>query len=71
MTIFTLAHLIAGTAVCLAGLLALASKKGGAVHRRAGRAFAASMVITAGGGALYATNRPEALTGVVGLFTCY
>lgn len=71
MTILTLAHLMAGTVACLSGLVALASKKGNTLHRMAGRLFVAAMVITAGGGTIYAIDRPEALTGMVGLFTCY
>jgi uncharacterized membrane protein len=71
MTAFALTHLIAGTLACLSGLVAFIARKGGKVHRLVGRVFVVSMVITAGGGAVYAFNQPEALTGLAGLFTCY
>lgn len=71
MTIFALAHIAAGTLAVLTGLIALFAQKGGKLHRRAGRVFVGTMILTAGGGALYAFDRPEALTAIIGFFTCY
>lgn len=71
MTVFALAHIVAGTLAVLTGLAALLSRKGGKRHRKAGRIFVASMVLTAGGGAFHAIDRPETLTAIVGLLTCY
>lgn len=71
MTAFALIHMIVGTIACLSGITALIVRKGHLLHRQAGRLFVSTMVITAGGGAVYAIDRPDALTGLVGLFTCY
>lgn len=68
MTIFALAHIAAGTLAVLTGLIALFAQKGGKLHRRAGRVFVGTMILTAGGGALYAFGRPEALTAIIGFF---
>lgn len=71
MTAFALIHLIAGTLACLSGVVAFIARKGGTFHRYSGRLFVVSILITAGGGAVYAVERPDAITGLAGLFTCY
>lgn len=71
MSPFALVHIVAGTFAVSTGLAALLSRKGGHLHRSAGRIFVFSMVLTAGGGAFYALVRPEMFTAILGLFTCY
>ncbi|WP_343840541.1 hypothetical protein [Bowmanella denitrificans] len=71
MTVLLTSHLFIGAIAVIAGLIAFFAKKGSALHRYAGVIFAGAMVYTAGGGTLIAIDRPEALTGLVGLFTCY
>lgn len=71
MATFALLHLIAGTLACFSGITAFIAPKGRMLHRQVGRLFVVSMLVTAGGGAFYAIDRPDALTGLAGLFTCY
>ena len=65
-------HVVMGLMALLAGFVALFSPKGGAVHRRSGLLFAASMAVMLGTGAvlaLFVTDEPE--NGVGALFTLY
>ena len=71
MTLLILSHVLAGTLACLAGLVALVVRKGCKTHRFAGKVFIPSMLITGGGGAVYALDLPEALTAMVGVLCCY
>lgn len=71
MTPFALAHIVAGTIAVSTGVAALLSRKGGRLHRGAGRIFVVSMSLTAAGGAFDAFDRPEMLTAILGFFTCY
>jgi uncharacterized membrane protein len=67
----TLFHVAAGSAALLAGGAALAVRKGGRLHGKAGSVFFATMLAMAGTGALIAAARSERGTAVIGIFTCY
>lgn len=67
----TLFHVAAGSAALLAGGAALAVRKGGRLHTRAGTIFFAAMLAMAGTGAVIAALRPERGTAVIGVFTGY
>jgi uncharacterized membrane protein len=67
----TLFHVAAGSSALLAGGAALAVRKGGRLHAKAGTIFFATMLAMAGTGALIAASRPERGTAVIGIFTCY
>lgn len=71
MIALTFFHVITGSAALLAGGAALAVRKGGSLHSRAGTVFFLSMLAMAGSGALIAALKPERGTAVIGLFTCY
>ena len=64
-------HVAAGSAALGSGAVALAARKGGRLHLRAGTLFFATMLVMAGTGALIALTLPERGTAVIGLFTCY
>jgi uncharacterized membrane protein len=68
---FTLFHIAAGSAALVAGAGALAVRKGGPLHARAGTIFFAAMLAMAGTGAAMAAFISERGTAVIGLFTCY
>lgn len=67
----TLFHVAAGSAALVAGGAALAVRKGGRLHGKAGTIFFVSMLAMAGTGALIAALEPERGTAVIGVFTCY
>jgi uncharacterized membrane protein len=71
MNPLTLFHVVAGSAGLVAGAAALAVRKGGPLHARAGTAFFAAMLAMAGTGATIAALKPERGTAVIGLFTGY
>jgi uncharacterized membrane protein len=71
MNAFTLFHVAAGSAGLLAGAAALAVRKGGTLHARAGTIFFVAMLAMAGTGAAIAAFISERGTAVIGLFTCY
>ncbi|MET1111262.1 MAG: hypothetical protein ABWX67_07030 [Allosphingosinicella sp.] len=71
MNAFTLFHIAAGSAALLAGGAALAVRKGGRLHGRAGTVFFAAMLAMAGTGALIAAARSERGTAVIGILTAY
>jgi uncharacterized membrane protein len=64
-------HVAAGTAALLAGAAALAARKGGPLHMRAGTTFFAAMLVMAPTGALVAALVPERGTAVIGIITTY
>jgi uncharacterized membrane protein len=64
-------HVAAGSAALLAGGAALAVRKGGPLHARAGTIFFAAMLAMGGTGAAIAVARVERGTAVIGIFTCY
>jgi hypothetical protein len=64
-------HVVAGSVALLAGWTALAVRKGGRPHLKAGTAFFFAMLVMAGTGAAIAASRPERGTAVIGIFTCY
>ncbi len=64
-------HVGMGGVGVLSGAVALLSRKGGRVHRRAGNVFFVSMTIMAALGAYAASRKPEALSALNGLLTLY
>ena len=64
-------HVAAGSVALLAGWTALAVRKGGRPHLKAGTIFFFAMLVMAGTGAVIAASRPERGTAVIGVFTCY
>lgn len=64
-------HVVAGSVALLSGFAALAMRKGGRAHARAGTWFFASMLVMTLTGALAAAVQPERGTTVVGIFTAY
>ncbi len=67
----TLLHIVAGLLALLAGATALAAKKGGPLHRKAGLVFVVTMAMMAASGATLAALKPDALSVVAGLLTVY
>jgi uncharacterized membrane protein len=67
----TLLHIVAGLIALFAGATALAAKKGGPLHRKAGLVFVVSMAMMAASGATLAALKPDALSVVAGLLTLY
>jgi uncharacterized membrane protein len=66
-----LIHIVAGSAALLSGAAALALRKGGRPHGRAGTIFFASMIVMTLTGALIAALKPERATATIGLLTFY
>jgi uncharacterized membrane protein len=64
-------HVVAGAVSLVAGFLALAAEKGGALHGRAGRVFVAAMLPMALLGAVIAATGGGAGSTVAGLLTAY
>lgn len=64
-------HVAAGSIALIAGAAALAVRKGGPLHAKAGTAFFAAMLAMGGSGAAVAASIGERGTAVIGLFTCY
>jgi len=65
------AHLLGGVLALIAGILALAAEKGGALHRGSGLVFVAAMVVMAVTGAALAAFVPERLLVVAAGLTLY
>lgn len=65
------AHLLGGVIALVAGCLALAAEKGGALHRGSGLLFVAAMVTLSVTGAALAAFVPERLLVVAGGLTLY
>ena len=72
---FTLTHIVAGLAAVLAGAVALTATKGGALHRKAGLVFVATMSVMALLGAGIAATKLhigfQKFNVMAGLFTTY
>ncbi|HEX9933030.1 MAG TPA: hypothetical protein VGB08_09335 [Allosphingosinicella sp.] len=66
-----LIHVAAGTAALASGAVALAARKGGGLHLKAGTVFFVAMLVMGLTGAAIAAGRPERGTLVIGLFTSY
>jgi hypothetical protein len=64
-------HVAAGSAALGSGAIALAARKGGGLHLKAGTIFFATMLVMGSTGAAVAASIPERGTAVIGLFTCY
>lgn len=71
MTPIMLVHIVGGSVALLSGAGALALRKGGRWHARAGTAFFVAMLIMTLTGAVIAALKPERVTAVIGLFTAY
>lgn len=71
MTVLMFFHVLAGTLAVLAGFTAMWTEKGSITHRAAGNLFFVSMLIMALTGSIIAFQRPQMITVIVGLFTCY
>ena len=65
------AHVVGGLVALLAAVIALATEKGGALHRGSGHAFVVAMVVMAATGAALAAFVPERLSVVAGALTLY
>src|SRR5688572_21637909 len=64
-------HIAGGFVGMGSGFVAMATKKGGRLHRQAGNVFFASMMLMAGIGAAVAPFLPERIGSVAGLLTLY
>jgi len=64
-------HIAGGTIALIAGAVALASPKGSRLHARTGTWFFGAMLTMAGTGAVIAAMKPERISAVVGVMTCY
>ena len=64
-------HIGAGFLGMASGGVAMATRKGGRIHRQAGNVFFASMLTMAGLGAIVAPLLPQRIASVAGLLTFY
>jgi len=64
-------HIAGGGIALIAGAAALVLPKGSRLHARAGTWFFAAMLVLAGTGAVIAALKPERISAVVGVLTCY
>ena len=71
MSALTLVHIIFGSTALLAGAGAMALRKGGRLHAKAGTIFFATMLVMALTGSVMAALKPERGTAVIGLLTSY
>jgi hypothetical protein len=71
MNPIVIVHVAAGSLALIAGAGALIARKGGRSHGRIGTAFFAAMLVMTATGATMAALRPERITVVIGIFTCY
>ena len=71
MNVLTWVHIAAGSLAILSGAAAVAARKGGAVHARAGTWFAASMLALGATAAMLAWLKEGPDPGLGGILTCY
>ncbi len=64
-------HIVAGTAALVAGLLAMASRKGGRLHRRSGSVFYISMAVVAASALVLAANGGSRFLAHIAVFSVY
>jgi hypothetical protein len=64
-------HIAGGTVGLISGAAALSLRKGSRLHAKAGTLFFGSMLTLAGTGAFIAAFKPERITAVIGILTCY
>ncbi|KPQ06782.1 MAG: putative membrane protein (DUF2306) [Rhodobacteraceae bacterium HLUCCA12] len=64
-------HILAGVAALAAAGVAIASTKGGRMHRRSGNAYALAMLITGTTALVLAIIHPDAFLFAVGLFSLF
>jgi uncharacterized membrane protein len=67
----TVVHIAFGSAALLSGAGAMAFRKGGRLHAKAGTIFFAAMLVMASTGSVMATLRVERGTMVIGILTFY
>lgn len=71
MTVVTWVHIAGGSLGLLAGAVAVAARKGGPLHARAGTLFFASMLVLGVTAAILARLNEEPDSGIGGILTCY
>jgi uncharacterized membrane protein len=71
MSLMMIFHIVTGTLSVCAGAIALLSRKGSRLHRAAGNVFFVSMLMMAAAGATIAFLKPQMITFLAGVFTCY
>ena len=72
MDVITWVHIAGGVVALLAGAAAVAVRKGGRLHARAGTAFFVSMLMLGVTAFVLGLVKPEAAgLGIGGVFTCY
>ena len=71
MNILLAAHIAGGFLALAAGTAAVAARKGGALHVRAGMAFVISMLFVGASATILARMQEEPDPGLGGLLTCY
>jgi hypothetical protein len=71
MTILMWVHLAGGSLAILSGAVAVAARKGGPLHIRAGTWFAASMLVLGVTATILARLKAEPESGLGGILTCY
>lgn len=64
-------HILAGLVALTAGFLALGTRKGGRLHRRAGLVFVVAMLAMALAATVIAVSKVKLLSAVAGLLTVY
>ncbi|MFZ5719532.1 MAG: hypothetical protein ACOY5Y_08725 [Pseudomonadota bacterium] len=71
MTILMWSHIVGGSLAILSGTAALAARKGGPLHVRAGTVFAASMLVLGVTAAVLSWGQDPPESGLGGVFTVY
>jgi uncharacterized membrane protein len=66
-----LIHIAAGSTALLAGAAGLIFRKGGRLHRKAGTAFFAAMMVMTASGGLIAASIPQRGTVIIAILTAY
>lgn len=71
MSFGVLLHVVFGTIALLSGVISIAVKKGGKLHRRAGNTYVVTMLVMAISGLLLALKVPVWITVMAGSMTTY
>jgi hypothetical protein len=71
MTIFLWVHIAAGCLALLSGVIAVAARKGGSLHARAGTCFVASMLVLGVTASILEPSRSPPGSPLSGVFVCY
>lgn len=64
-------HILFGSIGLLSGSLNILRKKGGSIHRKVGKIFISSILITGFAGLLMAILKPKTFLFIVGVFTIF